>query len=379
MRIPRPPKPEKLPRLTPSMYEDARACKARLAWRALGDSSALPGSPARILGICVHEVAAAAQSNRLSADAAKIEDEARSYFDARAEELFAQAHETFRVKFGVKERLPYYFLRREEAAALARSLAGDGAPRTARTSKQGGSSGSRSVEKSLTSRDGLLYGRPDVIDESSREVVDIKTRAETDEVRENESRQLRLYAHLARENGVEIQRGAILLSNGKRLEIDLAPSEVQREADLAVAALRSYNDAVKADTTFEKIASPSAENCHHCPCKVLCEAFWREADPSWDETVGNHVQGTVAAVSESNLQGVNLVALHLQDTLGTVVGAGGEVVLEQMPLEWLAQSQEMSQAEGKVVRIINAKVSVSSPEQTVLRADRVSTEVWVLD
>jgi CRISPR/Cas system-associated exonuclease Cas4 (RecB family) len=362
------------------MYEDARVCKARLAWRAFGDNGALPGSPARILGICVHEVASAVQSNRLGVNANNIEDEARSYFDAKAEELFAQAHETFRVKFGVKERLPYYYLRREEAAALTRSLAVRTEGGGARSSKPSSSFGSRSVEKSLSSKDGLLYGRPDVVDAASREVVDIKTRSESDEVRENEIRQLRLYAHLARENGIEVERGAILLSNGKRLEIKIAAVEVQREAHSAVAALQSYNEAVSVNTTFEEIASPSAENCRYCPCKVLCEAFWRAADPSWgEEAVGNHIQGTIAAVSESNLQGVNLIALHLQDASGTVVSAGGEVVLEQMPMEWLAQSQNVSQAEGKLVRIINAKISVSSPEQTVLRADRVSTEVWVLD
>ena len=72
MPLPRPPKPEKIPRLTPSMYEDARVCKARLAWRAFGDNGALPGSPARILGICVHEVAAAVQSNRLGVNADNI-------------------------------------------------------------------------------------------------------------------------------------------------------------------------------------------------------------------------------------------------------------------------------------------------------------------
>jgi len=270
-------------------------------------------------------------------------------------------------------------LRREEAAALARSLAGGTGRGGARSSKPGNSFGSRSVEKSLSSKDGLLYGRPDVVDAASREVVDIKTRSESDEVRENEVRQLRLYAHLAHENGIEVERGAILLSNGKRLEIKIAPVEVQREAHSAVAALQSYNEAVNVNTTFEEIASPSAENCRYCPCKVLCEAFWRAADPSWGETVGNHIQGTIAAVSESNLQGVNLIALHLQDASGTVVSAGGEVVLEQMPMEWLAQSQNVSQAEGKLIRIINAKISVSSPEQTVLRADRVSTEVWVLD
>lgn len=380
MTFPRPPKPSKLRRLSPSTYEAARCCKARTAWLALGDRGELPQSPAAILGLCFHKVAAAAQAGQLRGGGGNVGSAARRLFDEAAEELFTRSHEVFKAKFGAKERLPCYYLRREESAALARTISPDEPQHQEhRISKQ--KPPAKGIEQSLQSKDGLLYGRPDLINAGASEVVDYKTRRESpdspDEVTDQELRQLHLYAHLADENGVKIQRGTIVLADGRRLTVELDEGEVRREARSARAMLESYNAAVGDKTTFEEIASPSAENCRYCPCMVLCEAFWKLAEPSWREIVGTHAQGKLTAISKATVQGINLITLRLERTGGTIEDSG-EIVLEQVPEEWLLGRRSSSPSQGDVVRIINARAAVCTTERTIIRADRAATETWIV-
>ncbi|HEX8922966.1 MAG TPA: PD-(D/E)XK nuclease family protein [Pyrinomonadaceae bacterium] len=379
MTFPRPPKPAKLTRLSPSTYEAARRCNARAAWLAFGDRDALPGSPAAILGLCFHKVAAAAQAGRLQT-VDGVESSARSLFDEAAEEIFAKSHEAFKVKFGVKERLPGYYLRREESVALARTLSPDEPlpPSRRRPSQM---SPTKGIEQNLQSKDGLLYGRPDLIDTVAGEVVDYKTRRESldgpNEVTDQEMRQLRLYALLATDNGTRIQRGVIVLADGRRLTVELKVEDVQHEARSAAAVLESYNAAIDGTRTFEEIASPSVENCRYCPCMVLCEAFWKRAQPSWQEHVGTQVQGKLTSISKASVQGVNLLTLHLECVGGTIEKS--KVVLEQVPEEWLLGEVKAPPSHVVLVRIINAHAAVSMPEHTVLRVDRAATETWILN
>jgi CRISPR/Cas system-associated exonuclease Cas4 (RecB family) len=379
MTFPHPPKPAKLTRLSPSTYEAARRCNARAAWLAFGDRDSLPGSPAAILGLCFHKVAAAAQAGRLQTGDG-VEEAARCLFDEAAEETFAKSHESFRAKFGVKERLPGYYLRREESVALARTLSPD-EPLPPGRSRPSQMSPTKGIEHNLQSKDGLLFGRPDLIDAAAGEVVDYKTRRVSldspNEVTDQEMRQLRLYALLATDNGVRIQRGAIVLADGRRLTVELNVEDIQREARSAAAVLESYNTAVDGNTTFEEMATPSAENCRYCPCMVICEAFWKRAEPSWQEHVGTQVQGKLISISKASVQGVNLITLHLECIGGTI--EKGKVALEQVPEEWLLGEVKAHPSHGVLVRIINAHATVSMPEHTVLRADRAATETWILN
>jgi hypothetical protein len=381
MTLPMPPKPGRITSLSPSIYEAARLCKARAAWIAFGDRGALPGNSSAILGLCFHEVVAAAQSGRLRTAGGDLETAARRMFDDEAEKRFAHAHEVFKAKFGSKERLPYYYMQREAAAALVRTMSEESRnvslwqPGTATKT-------SNSVERTLKSKDGLLSGRPDLIAASIGEVVDFKARRESvenpDEITERETRQLRLYAHLAKENEIKIQRGVIVLASGRRLTIDLISAEVQAEVRAAIGTLQSYNAAVGDETTFEAIAEPSPENCRHCPCMVICEPFWKQADAFWQETIGIQVQGRLISTSKANLQSVDFVTLHLEDIKGTTIDSM-KVVLEQIPEEWLLGGLGSSLVPGTLVRIMNAHIAASTPEQIILRADRAATEVWIAD
>lgn len=379
MAFPHPPKPIKLSRLSPSSYEAARSCKARAAWLAAGDRSMLPGNPAAMLGACFHHIAAAAQRGHLQSNSGGVEEAARDLFNQIAEKLFAESHEIFKVKFGVKERLPSFYLRREEAVALACMLAsGTSRPSVHRTLKP--KLPLKVVEQSLQSQDGLLYGRPDYINAETGEVVDYKTRRASpdgnDEVTKREMRQLRLYAYLTQENGIEIKRGAIVLADGTRVVIELDKVEVEREAHAAARALEAYNAAVTDNATFRYIASPSAETCSYCPCIVMCEPFWEQANPTWRESVGAQVHGKVISISRSNFQGINVLTMHLE-YLGGTIERSVEVVLEQIPEKWLLGEMQSEPQPGDEVRIISARTAVSTSEQTVVRADRATTDVWI--
>jgi PD-(D/E)XK nuclease superfamily len=381
MTLPHPPKPTKLACLSLSTYEAMRYCKARAAWLAFGNREVLPGSPAAILGLCFHDVVAKAQTGQLYIGGETVESAARHHFNNKAEDLFTKSHEMFKVKFGVKERLPFYYLRREESVALARTLSpGASHPVGSRSSKQKPSP--KDIEQSLRSKDDLLYGRPDLIDSVAGEVVDYKTRRESsedsEEITDRERRQLRFYAHLANENGMKVQRGTIALANGKRFTVELSDKEVLQEAISAVEALESYNATVNSKTTFEEIATPAPQNCLYCPCMVLCEAFWGQAKPAWQESVGAHLQGKIQSISNAVVQGTNLVTLHIQSVGGTICESG-EVVLEQIPEEWLLGRLKPSNTSENLVRIINARIGAITPERTVLRADRTATEVWLFE
>src|SRR5262249_32750151 len=140
------------------------------------------------------------------------------------------------------------------------------------------------LEKRLESRDGRIVGQPDVLDVSSETVVDYKTgsaRTALDGVSEAEERQLRIYAFLARENGMEVSRGGIVRADHQRIEVEIPPDDALEAAEDAIRVLEAYNR--KAGMSFEAAASPSEENCRHCPCIPFCEAFWSTAGPGWLE------------------------------------------------------------------------------------------------
>jgi hypothetical protein len=377
MTLPDPPKPARLTRLSPTVYEALRVCRAKAAWLAFGEQGALPGNSFAILGSCFHAVAAAAQKGQLRAADGNVTTAARQMFDAEAEERYAEAHKALKAKYSAKERLPFYYARREAAAVLARTICHEAVEASPAAHRMP----ARLIEKSLQSKDGLLHGRPDLLSIWAGEVVDYKTRrevsSEAEQITEQEQRQLRLYAHLAAENGWPIQRGVILLASGTRLEMEIDAQEAQREAQQAREELAAYNAAMNRNTTFTELTNPSADNCRRCQCMVVCEPFWQKAEPDWREKTGIQVQGRLADTPSSSILGTNFIALHLTETAGTADRCK-EIVLEQMPETWLLGGEETRLEKGVLIKIINARESASTEEKVILRADRADTEVWAL-
>jgi hypothetical protein len=376
MRVPRAATVAPIPQLSPSVYQALLRCRARAAWAAHGDRAAVPLLPKALLGTCFHAAVEQANLGRLSGLGREEHLEAaRNIFDRRARTVYAQAHPLLRTKFGSPEKLPYYNLYRERAAIEAADSA-------ERIKPAGGPHDGEltqpirvAVEERLVSTDGLIVGRPDFIDAVAHEVVDYKTGLGQDdalsEMSEAEICQLRLYVHLAVENGISISRAVIARSNGQRTSINISQEEAAEEGRRAREALAEYNS--RAGEPFDIAAQPSVENCQFCPCIPFCDGFWRSATPDWAERCGTHVEGRIGAVEGSTVQELTLVTLRVDAQRGTV--PTGEMYVEQIPEAWTNADGSDRPREGDIVRVVYGRIVSETPPQ-VMRVDRTATSVW---
>lgn len=379
MRVPRPTIVSPLSQLSPSVYEALLRCRARGAWSAHGDRTAVPLLPKALLGICLHSALEEAHNGRLAGlDGEARLAAARDAFDRRARAVYEQAHPLLRAKFSSPEKLPYYHLYRERAALEAVGSA-ERIDHSAVGQTGDATQPSRVLaERRLVSTDALIVGRPDLIDTATQEVVDFKTGMAPDdglaEMSEAEMRQLRLYVHLALDNGIVISRGVIARADGQRVSMAVSGEEAADEGRRAREVLTEYNS--RAGEPFDIAAQPSPENCKFCPCIPFCEAFWRSASPDWAEQCGIHLEGRVATVEGSTVQGLNLATLRVDGHRGTV--APGEVYVEQIPEIWITADGAGRPREGDIVRVAYGRV-VSEASPQVVRVDRTATSVWTID
>ncbi|HHK43002.1 MAG TPA: hypothetical protein ENJ50_11330, partial [Planctomycetaceae bacterium] len=322
MKLPIVPDVQPITSISPTLYAAARKCPARATWSAHGDRSSLPDHPRGLLGMAVHHVLErAALGGVAGADTAAKREAARGIYDQKVTDLFASAHPILMAKFRTAERLPYYNLYRERVALLAAERAVDPPTGNRGGGAGGGTAQHRStVEQTLRSNDGKLKGRPDIVDSARSEVVDYKTsRAPEDGgVRDDEARQLRLYAHLVNENGRSVTTGVILRADRSRGEIDISASEAEAEAAEAVKKLEELGALV--GRAFEEAATPSPASCSRCPCIPMCERFWNEAEPDWAEETGRQIQGTVQAVRVTS---TGLVGIDIEIERGTAPRGAG--------------------------------------------------------
>jgi hypothetical protein len=149
-----------------------------------------------------------------------------------AAKAYQYAHPLLRVKFPALERLPFYNMYRERAALLAAGLISQ------RPENAGPGSGAfaEAAEQRFSSADGVIVGRPDLIDTAAEEVVDYKTGLSVKErwqVSQREARQLSLYAYLANEAGISVSHGKIVRGDGQTATIDITPTMTEGEADRA--------------------------------------------------------------------------------------------------------------------------------------------------
>lgn len=372
MAVPQLPKPVPLARLSPSRYADLRLCRARLAWRVSGAGGELPQHPAVPLGRCFHAVIEAAQTGALPR--MDTLPAAKRLFDETATAFWREAHPLLRVKFTRPEKLPYYQLRRAAAARWAGQLTRKTSPAGARPAAGAG----RLVERMLYSRDGQLHGQPDALDITGGLVIDFKTRLAAPEdqpaISDDEARQLRLYAYLAREHGFTVSRGVIVLAQGQQLTLELPEAEAAREADAARVALSEYNAAVRAGATFADLATPAPEHCRYCPALVSCPAFWRVAQTDWQTAAGVQAQGQVMEM-QANQQ---VITMRWIDISGTVPH-DALVLVEQIPVTWFLGGTAIEVKPGTRLRLLRARIVSDDTGHTRLRPAPADTEIWLID
>lgn len=382
MRLPDRPSVKALKHLSPSLYSAALTCKARAAWIAFGDRSAVPQHPKAILGICVHAVAEAAHKGQLpSGDDESRRAAARGMFDRTAGELYDRANPLLRAKFSAPDRLPYYNLFRERAALLALEASASLDGKLQAAPPPGAASPAqahRLVEAGLESPDGLLIGRADYIDTAAGEVVDYKTGTGPEEepggITESEARQLRFYVHLARAVGLNLSRGVVVRADGRRAAMDVSEPEAAAEGHRAREVLHSFN--AEAGRSFEELAEPGPDTCRNCPCIPLCEPFWRAASATWAEQCGTHVEGTVSGVSRSVVQNIALLTLDLTVERGTA--ALGRGVVQQLPETWATADGTAPPGPGDLVRLVTCRVADAAADLSLIRADRLATALWTV-
>ena len=377
MRLPHPPDAEPLARLSPSQYQAGRLCKARLAWATRGRRDALPDHPKALLGTSFHAVVEAAALGRFPVNEEAIGAAAREMFDQVTGSAYVRAHELLRVKYRSADALPYYYLFRERAALAAVSVSGRRGLASSSTVPIGGEAPpTRLIETTLTSSDGLLFGRPDYVDLQAQEIVDYKTGASSDDVTaisEAEIRQLNLYVHLALENNLAVSRGVIVRPGGRRAVAAVAKAQADAEGHQAREVLDQFNHA--AGRRFDAIAQPSTAACQFCSCIPFCESFWRDAAPAWLENCGTHVEGRITTITESQVQGVRLLTFGLELNRGTLDAA--RAFVEQVPESWMTVGGSQPPAIGDILRVVHGRAT-STGVASVIRVDRTITSLWTV-
>ena len=384
MDLPPIPALRSLESISPSFYNAALLCRARAAWQQLGPRGALPASTGSIIGACFHAVMEMGNQGRLSEGEEGIR-EAKAAFDRKAGQLFSEAHPLLKAKFVSPEKFPFYFERRARVAILAAKASSGVVARQANAPGRGTvaqgrpADQARLVEQTLSSRDGLIKGRIDLWERSSSTVTDYKSGLEPKNapsgITEHETRQLRLYVHLAQENGCTVTAAAIVRGDGRRTAIAVSAADADSEAQTARQALEQFNQAVSGGAHFYSLASPSCESCAGCPCLALCDPFWEAAQPEWEESCGANAEGEIVEIREASFAGSPLRSLSLKDCRGSA--PNGDLVVEQIPLAWLSLGSSIPEA-GRRVRIVSAARLPPEPQNRVLRVDRVkSTAIWI--
>ena len=371
MLTPNPPTPSRIDRISPTLYETLLGCPAKASWIVFGRHDLVAAHPLAILGTCFHEVMEAVQKGQISGSADECRDAARDRFDQRATSLHASAHALLKVKFPSPVKLPFYNLFRERAAILAAERCG-----RVQDGPTSGSDGEAAIaERRFTSADGLLVGRPDLIDVQRAEIVDYKTGVAVEDgwrVSEREARQLNLYAYLAGQAGIAVSRGTIVRGDGETATIEIPELTAEEEAEHARAALAEYNAAVDG-RSFSDLARPAPDGCRMCPCIPICEPFWQAADPSWQDSCGVHLEGIVVALDHATVQATPLVSLQVDASRGTLGSA--TVFAEQIPVAWTTVDGDREPEVGDIMRIVDGHL-ISPEDPIIVRADRSMTSVW---
>jgi hypothetical protein len=369
-----------LDRITPSIYDASISCLAKAAWYAFGGHSVLPEHPGAILGTSFHAVVASAHRGSLAVANSTDRTPARRLFDEIALSRLMKAHPLVNLKFAAPQRLPYYNLYRERCAWLATQISSSrlANPRLTAGASTEPSTPVPQTESRLFSVDGLIVGRPDYLNGKLETVVDYKSgyvaEGQADVVSEPETRQLRLYAYLAIQNGIRVTKGTVVRGNGSRCDLPISLADAEAEANKAREQLQLLNRAISGGKGFNELASPGPRNCRACPCIPFCDSFWTAAQPGWHSECGGHVEGHVAEAQTSQIQGISLTSLLISVQSGTV--SSSRMCVEHVPSEWMRLEGISLPQPGERIRAVHGRLSDVDKSVAVLRVDKAMTAVW---
>jgi hypothetical protein len=292
--MPAPIKLSGIARTSPTLWSHMRLCRLRAALAAMPEADRwVLHDPRAWLGSAFHRLMEAMRRGAVQAEAQPI------WNAAIAETAAAVLRHPLDRRFTVPERWPSYFLVRQRALALAAKL---GAPRrpeghAART-VHATAGPAHLPERRFEARGRKLVGRPDYYDghtltEYKSSLPDATWSGAT-EILDGFRRQLRLYAVIVADvSGSWPATGRIVAASGQTLEVKLDPAACNAEADAAVAALDSLNEALSGGVAVEGLGAPSPSACTGCSFQIICPSFWQQLG-----------HGCLDGFSEAALEGV---------------------------------------------------------------------------
>ena len=361
---------------SPTLAETMRACMLRAGLsRAAGSSEFVLGNPKAWLGTAYHEVLEKVIDVDLSKESLDIAVERLWSHAISDQQRRATAH-ALDCRFGSPTSWPGYYIARASVQLRAQELCTG--PNRANALGAKSAHGPRRSggirEKEFDAFGGKLHGRPDVI--RADEVIDYKSgvileydeSAQTDVVKAAYVRQLRIYGYLVKANlGWWPARGLLLPLAGAGVEVELQPSECEREATEAIALHDSYNQKVLTGAALKDFASPSPQACRWCAYKLICSVFWETASPNWS----GHLDG--AAVEGPLLDTPSVIHAGVARAISVNIQAGSEAQhrVQITPLNTTPHPSVATLALGERVRLVSLRVrpdGVLTPTQRTVLA-----------
>ena len=277
------------------------------------------------------------------------------------------------MKFPSPVKLPFYNLFRERAAILAAERCG----RVQDGPTSGSGSKAAIAERRFTSADGLLVGRPDLIDVQRAEIVDYKTGVAGEEARAGGLRTGSPAAQpvcLPRRSG----RHRRLEGNYRprrrrdRDNRDSGANRRKRGPRQARAALADYNAAVDG----RSFSTWRGQRRTAVGCAPVFQYASRSGRPPIHHgrtPRGVHLEGIVIALDHATVQATPLVSLQVDASRGTLGSA--TVFAEQIPVAWTTVDGDRRPEVGDIMRIVDGHL-ISPEDPIIVQADRSMTSVW---
>lgn len=282
------PLPEPIGRFSPTLANDLLACPRRVGFaRDRTFASWRRPSTFSVLGDAAHAVAeVVAKRHGWPAEQADRRRHLEAVWDDRigkgaaklaaawapAEPPPVQEWPTYQV---TRSRT----IRRAERAIAERRV--DGSTEPVAHLEARGVSGWTEVE--LVDPTSGLEGRADRIDRinGSYRVVDLKTGMNQEEPKDEQLRQLLLYAVLLQRTTGEWPADiAVENASGEQFVVPLQPAEAEAALAEALVAVRSFNEQASSGSGGPE-GMASADTCRWCPFRTCCGTYWRNLSVDW--------------------------------------------------------------------------------------------------
>jgi len=175
------------------------------------------------------------------------------------------------------------------------------------------------VEREITNDEIRLRGTPDrvVFFDESFVVFDLKTGFKIHEMTDSHRRQLLLYAYLISSDTHKKPASIIVLTaDGQMLKEEISESDVDECIDDFKSRTSQYISNIKKGSVNSSIATPQPSVCVHCDYRAVCESYWVDNAPEWENSRG--VLGRVLHVSSETT--LTVEQIYPRDGEGQRVG-----------------------------------------------------------